>query len=292
MVSYCRLGPFGAQVNLDTKIGSKSYTFTRTALKDISQASDYPFSAGERVKIYDTLGEHHFNLVWKTAYLGGDQETLERLMRIGESWQFDLYEELGGVRVRDRRSVVYIDDISEGYLEIEGRRVAITLKDAYRRILSDCDSLTLPWGPTAWWCSAGGGVTSVETTLIKEGTGSIKTTRAALPIATTLAARLNPATHFDSTAFKWVGFWYRTTETDDITIFRVYFHTAPTVGYYYHFHGLVPAENTWYFIRIPRSSFTKAGAADWSDIVYVTIDCVYTVQHDVTFYIDEFCLIE
>ncbi len=133
---------------------------------------------------------------------------------------------------------------------------------------------------------------SVESSLYKEGLGSIKTTKAALAANTALQGQFDPPSYFDATGVKWVGFWYRTTHVTDITNFYIYFIEDWSNLVKYDFKALTPAINTWYFVRIPRASFTETGLCDWSDVSFVIVLQEHTSIQDVTFYVDELCLIE
>ena len=175
----------------------------------------------------------------------------------------------------------------------------IYLREAYRFMLSDCEDAGSELGE---WDNglAGTGTVSVETSIFKEGAGCIKNVNPALVGPNWLELDIDFTHLIDASPYKWVSFWYRTNNVTLLAGLQADIwcadHFGLLTGYYridlFGFLGGFPTANTWYYLRIPKTAFTRFVNALWEQVGGIDIRQRHASTQSVTIYVDELGFIE
>jgi len=238
----------------------------------------------------------------QTSFDASVAEKLEILQSARESLAFDLaYVDGNSNTLIDRKTVVHIDEMVE-LLEsdvIDATFYDLYLREAYRFMLSDCEDAGTSLGE---WNNgeSGNGTVSVETTIFKEGAGCIKNVDAPLTGLAWLELDIDFPALIDASPYKWLSFWYRTSNVTDMAGWDIYVwcadHFGLLTGYYridlLGLMGGFPSANTWYYLRIPKTSFTRFVNALWEQVGGIDIRQRHTTDQTVAVYIDELGFIE
>jgi len=283
------------------------YRHQGKTLADSSVQTNTPLGGTERYKAYGVLGAFDLRFKHQTNFDASVAEKLEMLQKVRNSLEFNLkYTDCDGNVLIDRRTVVFIDEMIE-VLEsdiIDATFYDLYLREAYRYMLSDCEDAGSDLGE---WDNGetGNGTVSVETSIFKEGAGCIKNVDPTLVAMTYLELDIDFPELIDASPYNWVSFWYRFSYVTALAEWKMLIYCADhhglLTGYYLidllawfaARYGALPTADTWYYLRIPKTDFTRTVNGLWEQVGGVDIMQRWAGGPiDTTVYIDELGFIE
>ncbi|NWG09032.1 MAG: hypothetical protein HXX80_01750 [Nitrososphaerales archaeon] len=199
-------------------------------------------------------------------------DKLKRAKDIGDSVKLDIEDEA--------ITIGFITNITLSRDLPDFRSYTIDLIEAYHKIINVCD-LT-----DSWSVDSGGGALSVDSTYLKEGSGSLKLS-GTISASTPSRMKYNPSSLIDLEDYGWVVFWFRISNKDNISSAYIKLFKDGSNYASYDFSSLLTQVNRWIKVRVKKSSFSETGTMDWGEIDYITIDVTKSVEAAYDFYVDD-----
>ena len=263
-----------------------NYNAVWEPVSNIASETDYPFSAGERITISDRILTHRFSVIYTAQYWESTRQTLEIYMRHGDSQLFDVVQEsIGGTIIYEHQGVAFLLDFTVSYTDGDTFEVDYVLAESYRKILWDCDQkIDLSRGGDAREINSLGtpffNYPDLDTDRV-EGLYSNRWSS----VDQWLVFRF--PTYVNARPFRWLGWWCKTSDHEDVDTLNTYFHNAldPVTT----LESLVTESNKWIFCRVPLSRVSDVDRDTVQHLAFLRGGADLTASR---IWFDEICIIE